>query len=117
MTDTQTKSQAQHLSTADFDEKLQGAGAKPVMVDFFAEWCGPCKLAAPIIDELSGEYDGKAHIYKVDVDADPELAQRYGVMSIPTVIMFKNGEVATQQVGFPGKAGFVQMLDKALGSK
>ncbi len=114
MNDTKSPIHAQHLTTADFDAALTAAGEKPVMVDFFAEWCGPCKMAAPVIDQLSGEYAEKAAIYKVDVDADGELAQRFGVMSIPTVIVFKNGEVVDQKVGFPGKPGYVQMLERAL---
>jgi thioredoxin 1 len=105
---------AQHLTVADFDAALEKAGDKPVMVDFFAEWCGPCKMAAPIIDELSGEYAGKAEVYKVDVDTEQEVAQRFGVMSIPTVIVFKNGEPVDTKIGFPGKDGYVQMLEKAL---
>lgn len=114
MTDSQTQSKAEHLTKENFDQKLEQAGDQPVMVDFFAEWCGPCKLAAPVIDELSGEYAGKAQVYKVDVDEQQEIAQRYGVMSIPTVIVFKDGEKLDTKIGFPGKAGYVQMLDKAL---
>lgn len=114
MNDT-TQTHAQHLTADDFDQKLKEAGDKPVMVDFYAEWCGPCKIAAPIIDELSGEYAGKAEIYKVDVDQNQELSMRYGVMSIPTVIMFKNGEPVGKQIGFPGKQGYVQMLDQEIG--
>ncbi len=117
MNDAQSNAtaQAEHLTTANFDEKLTAAGDKPVLVDFFAQWCGPCKIAAPVVDELSGEYAGKAHIYKVDVDEEPQIAQRFGVMSIPTVIIFKgNKPVGQPQIGFPGKAGYVQMLEKAL---
>lgn len=113
MADTQTI-HAQHLTSAGFDEALKNAGDKPVLVDFFAEWCGPCKMAAPVIDELSGEYAEKAEIFKVDVDTEQEVAQRFGVMSIPTVIVFKNGEPVDTKIGFPGKDGYVQMLEKAL---
>ena len=83
----------------------------PVLVDFYADWCGPCKMAAPIIDELSEEYKGKAEIGKVDVDANNEVAAKYGVMSIPTVIMFNGGEEVDRKIGFAGKDGYVQLLD------
>jgi thioredoxin 1 len=102
-----------HLTTSDFDEVLKNAGTKPVMVDFYAEWCGPCVLAAPVIEELSSEYADKAVIAKVDVDDQGELAQRYGVMSIPTVIVFKNGEEVDRKIGFAGKAGYKDLIDKA----
>lgn len=106
-----TDSQVKHLTTSDFDKTLEDAGDKPVMVDFFAEWCGPCRMAAPIIDQISEEYADKAVIAKVDVDDHSELAQRYGVMSIPTVIVFKNGEEVDRKIGFAGKEGYTSMLD------
>lgn len=110
---SQKKVSAQHLNAAQFDKIVAEAGRKPVMVDFYAEWCGPCKLAAPVIDKLSGEYNDKAVIAKVDVDENRELAQKYDVMSIPTVIIFKNGEEVDRKIGFPGEAGYRQMLDMA----
>ncbi len=101
---------AVHLTKADFDEKIKTGVA---MVDFWAEWCGPCKMAAPVIDQLSDEYAGKVLIGKVDVDTQGELAQKFGVMSIPTVILFKDGVEVARQVGFAGKAGYLELLKKA----
>lgn len=112
--DTQKKVNAKHLNTEEFKKIVESAGRKPVMIDFYAEWCGPCKLAAPVIDKLSGEYNGKAVIAKVDVDENRELAQEHGVMSIPTVIIFKNGEEFDRKIGFPGEVGYRQMIDGAL---
>ena len=103
-----------HLTGDNFDQALKDAGSKPVMLDFFAEWCGPCKMAAPIIDELAEEYKDKAVVAKVDVDANQDLAQKYGVMSIPTVIMLKDGEELDKQVGFIGKEGYEKMITDAL---
>jgi len=100
---------AVNLTSADFDEKIKSG---VVMVDFWAEWCGPCKMAAPVVEELSEEYKDRAVIAKVDVDAEAELSGKYGVMSIPTVILFKDGNEIGRQVGFAGKAGYVQLLAK-----
>lgn len=99
-----------HLSKADFDEKIKVGIA---FVDFWAQWCGPCKMAGPIIDGLADEYAGKVLIAKVDVDAQGELAQRFGVMSIPTVVLFKDGVEISRQVGFAGKQGYLDLLKKA----
>jgi thioredoxin 1 len=99
-----------HLTKSDFDDKIKTGIA---FVDFWAEWCGPCKMAAPVIDELSEEYKDRVLIAKVDVDNEPDLAGRFGVMSIPTVILFKDGAEIGRQVGFAGKAGYVQLLQKA----
>lgn len=104
---------ALHLTNDNFEETLKGAEGKPVLVDFFAEWCGPCKMAAPVIEELAEEYDGKAVIAKVDVDAQNALAAAHGVMSIPTVIAFVNGEEVERKIGFAGKEGYVSMLEAA----
>jgi len=85
-----------HLTKANFDETIaQGT----VMVDFWASWCGPCRMLAPTIDALGEKYEGKAKICKVDVDAEPELARRFGVMSIPTVIVFRDGIEVSKSVG------------------
>ena len=100
----------------DFEEKVLKAKT-PVFVDFFAEWCGPCKMAGPVIDELAEEYKDKLVIGKVDVDANKEYAGKYGVMSIPTVIMFKDGEEVDRMTGFKGKEGFEEMIKKALHSQ
>ena len=85
----------------EFDQLLKDE--KAVFVDFYADWCGPCKMLAPVVEELSGEIPGVTFV-KVNVDDNPELAERYGVMSIPNLIGFKNGEVAAQTVGFQPKA-------------
>ena len=101
---------AVHFTKIDFDEKIKTG---VTLVDFWAEWCGPCRIAAPVIEELSGEYAGKVNVGKVDVDAEPELAGKYGVMSIPTVILYKDGLEIGRQVGFAGKPGYLQLLQKA----
>ena len=101
---------AVHLTKADFGDKIK-VGIS--LVDFWAEWCGPCKMAAPIIDGLSDEYTGKVTVAKLDVDAEPEIAQKFGVMSIPTVVLFKDGVELTRQVGFAGKQGYLDLLKKA----
>jgi thioredoxin 1 len=86
---------------------------KPVMVDFLAAWCGPCRMVGPIIDELSNEYEGKVVIGKVDVDANQEFAAKYGVRNIPTVLVFHNGEVG-KQVGVAPKQTYADSLDALL---
>lgn len=75
----------------------------PVLVDFFAEWCGPCKMMAPVIDELSDEYEGKWKIGKCNIDESPDLASEYGIQSIPTMILFKNGQAVDKMIGFKAK--------------
>lgn len=86
----------------------------PVMVDFFAEWCGPCKMIAPIVDELSTEYEGKALIVKVNVDESMDTAQTYGVMSIPTLVFIKNGEVMDSVTGAMPKEMLKEKIDSLL---
>lgn len=98
------------MTLQDFDEKVKKGVA---LVDFWAEWCGPCKMAGPVIEDLAEEYAGKLLVAKLDVDAEPEVAGKYGVMSIPTVILFKDGVEVGRQVGFAGKPGYVQLLAKA----
>ena len=102
---------AEQINTSNFDEKVLQAG-KPVLVDFFATWCGPCKMMAPVIDELSEELAGDVDVYKLDVDENPEIAQRYKVMSIPTLIVFENGEVKNQTMGAQPKPALLQLLGK-----
>ncbi|MCX5694609.1 MAG: thioredoxin [Candidatus Omnitrophica bacterium] len=88
----------QHFTDLNFKKEVLGSDL-PVLVDFWAAWCGPCKMVAPLIDELAKEYSGKMKIGKVDVDSNPKVATEYGVMSIPTIIFFKNGKVMNQLVG------------------
>ncbi|MDY7100447.1 MAG: thioredoxin [Actinomycetota bacterium] len=96
------------LSNTTFDETI-GAAAEPVIVDFWAEWCQPCKMIAPVLDELATEHEGKLKVAKVNVDENPDIARRFDVMSIPTLIVFKDGAPAKRLVGAKGKR---QLLDE-----
>ena len=87
---------------------------KPVFVDFWAEWCGPCRMVGPVVEELAGDYDGKVNFVKVNVDQAGELASKYNVFSIPTLILLHKGEVIAQQVGAGSKEAFQNMIDRAL---
>lgn len=96
-----------HLTKENFDETIQSG---KTLVDFWASWCGPCRMVAPIIEELAVKYDGKAAIAKVNVDEEGELAMRYGVMSIPTVIVFENGEEIGKRIGASPIGEYEKML-------
>lgn len=101
------------ITDATFEEVVLKSD-KPVMVDFWAAWCGPCRMVGPIIDQISEEYEGKVVVGKVDVDANQEFAAKYGVRNIPTVLVFKNGEVVEKQVGVAPKQTYTDSLDKYL---
>jgi thioredoxin 1 len=101
------------LSDSTFDEEVKGS-AEPVLVDFWAEWCGPCKMIAPTLEELSREYAGKLRIAKLNVDDNPDVARRFEVMSIPTLILFKDGEAVQRLIGAKGKGQLVQEIDPFL---
>ncbi|MEQ8552378.1 MAG: thioredoxin [Cyclobacteriaceae bacterium] len=100
------------LTDSNFEEYINTD--KPVLVDFWAEWCGPCKMIGPVVEELAGEYDGKAVIGKVDVDANPEVSAKFGIRSIPTLLVFKNGEVVDKQIGAVPKTVLSEKLEAQL---
>jgi thioredoxin 1 len=97
------------VTESNFDEIINTD--KPVLIDFWAEWCGPCKMIGPIVEELAGDYKDKAVVGKLDVDNNPDLAARFGVRSIPTLLVFKNGQVVDKQVGAVGKPVLANKLD------
>ena len=104
---------ALEITDATFDEVVLKSD-KPVVVDFWAAWCGPCRMVGPIIEEVSDEYEGKAVVGKVDVDANQEYAAKYGVRNIPTVLVFKNGEIVKRQVGVSPKKVYTDAIDAVL---
>ncbi|HHX36644.1 MAG TPA: thioredoxin [Clostridiaceae bacterium] len=97
------------VNGSNFDSEVLQSDV-PVLVDFFAEWCGPCKMMSPILDELAGEVDGKAKVVKINVDENPELSQQFNVMSVPTLFVVKNGEVVNKLIGARPKADLLNML-------
>ncbi len=104
---------ALHVNDSNFDEVVLRSD-KPVMVDFWAEWCGPCRMIAPFVEEISKEYEEKALVVKCDVDDSPGVAARFGIRNIPTVLFFKDGQVADKQVGAVPKNNFVAKLESLL---
>ena len=102
------------IDDSNFDQMVLQAD-KPVLVDLWATWCRPCLMVAPILDELADEYDGRIDFVKVDVDQNPKTASRYGIMSIPTLLIFKNGEPVSHIVGVRPKGELKQKLDASLG--
>ena len=100
------------LSNENFESTITGS-ASPVLVDFWAEWCGPCKMIAPVLNELAVEQDGKAVIAKLNIDEAPELAARFGITAIPTLIVFKNGQPVTTLRGAPSKSVILKSLAAA----
>jgi thioredoxin 1 len=102
------------LNKANFEQEVLKSPV-PVVVDFWAEWCGPCKQMSPVLDELAGEYDTRVRIGKVSVEEDQELAAEYGVRAIPTFLLFKGGEVAGQIVGMVSKRDLKAQFDKLIG--
>ena len=102
-----------HIGSEEAFDKLI-TGDVPVLVDFWATWCGPCRMIAPIVEEIANAYAGKAIVAKVDVDEQGELAQRYRVMNIPTLMLFKQGQLVDKAIGARPKAALEQMLNKAL---
>lgn len=103
---------ALEITDATFEEII--GSDKPVVIDFWAEWCGPCRMVGPIVEELSKEYDGKVVVGKVDVDSNDEITSKFGIRNIPTILFFKNGEVVDKQVGATQKSVLADKINKLL---
>ena len=104
---------ALEITDSNFEETVLKSD-KPVLVDFWAAWCGPCRMVGPVIDELSEEYEGKAVVGKVDIDSNQQYAAQFGVRNIPTVLVFKNGELVDRKVGVSSKNDYAQALDSLI---
>ena len=102
-----------HTNDGDFESDVINAG-KPALVDFWAEWCGPCKMIAPLLDEAADEYEGRLNIVKLNIDENPNTPQKFGIRSIPTLMLFKNGEVQAQKLGAMSKGQLAEFLDSNL---
>lgn len=102
-----------HVNDADFDTQVLQS-AQPVLVDFWAEWCGPCKMIGPMVDELAQTYAGKVKVVKINIDNNPNTPRQYAVRGIPTLMLFKDGKVAATQVGAVGKAQLTQLIDRTV---
>ncbi len=100
------------ITDSNFEEIIKSE--HPILVDFWAEWCGPCKMIGPIVEELAGDYEGKAVVGKLDVDANPNIARKFGVRSIPTLLIFKGGEIVDKQIGAVPKSVLSQKLEAQL---
>ncbi|MBL8039960.1 MAG: thioredoxin [Chthonomonas sp.] len=101
------------VSSSEFEERVLKSDV-PVLVDFWATWCGPCKAIGPFIEELANEYEGKARVFKVDVDSNQDIAERYSVMSIPALLVFKNGQVVDQMIGAGPKETISGLIQRNL---
>src|SRR5690554_5650463 len=102
------------LTDSNFDDEVLNSD-NPVLVDFWAEWCGPCRMIGPVVEELANDYDGKVKVGKVDVDSNPEVSVKYGIRSIPALLIFKNGEVVDQIIGAVPKSHLTKQLEAQLG--
>lgn len=102
----------QNLTIDNFDEFIHQS-TTPVLVDFWAPWCGPCRMLSPVVDEIAGEHEGKVTVAKVNIDDDPELASRYGIMSIPSLLVFQNGELRESSVGVIPKDQILKLVELA----
>jgi len=109
-----TQAMSIEINAANFEEIVMNSD-KPVMLDFWAEWCGPCRMIGPVVDKISDAYEGKAFVGKVDVDSNQEISQKFGVRSIPTIVFIKNGEVVDKSVGVAPENVLTDKLDKLMG--